>query len=134
MNDHQKIALEHPCRSDDERTSDRYRYTRQTHTVVLTVDLDPDGLLWHSSTASLPGFMPVRDILRNYALDALRGVGDASLGEWEEWTGYAFHVRRRLTEREQRQVGEVVDVRGTPEAQARYERVRRYLPPGTPVV
>jgi hypothetical protein len=102
MNDHQRYALEHPCRSDDERTSYRYRYTRQTHGVVVTVDIDPGGPVWHASTVSLPEFMPVRDFLRNYALDALRGVGDASQGEWEEWTGYAFHVRRRLSEAESR--------------------------------
>lgn len=46
----------------------------------------------------------------------LQGVGDPSRGEWREWSGRAFHLRRRLSEVEQRRVGPVVDVRGTPEA------------------
>jgi hypothetical protein len=53
----------------------------------------------------------------------LTGVGDATLGEWREWTGYAFHLRRRLSAREQRGVGPVVDIRGTAEAQARARRL-----------
>lgn len=46
----------------------------------------------------------------------LQGVGDPTLGEWREWSGRAFHLRRRLSAREQRSVGQAVDVRGTPEA------------------
>lgn len=47
----------------------------------------------------------------------LAGVGDASLGEWREWTGNAFHIRRRLSEAEQRRTGlRAVDIRRTPEA------------------
>lgn len=49
------------------------------------------------------------------ALDELAGVGDPTLGEWHEWTGKAYHVRRRLTPEEQQSVGPVVDVRRTEE-------------------
>ena len=69
-------------------------------------------------------------MLRTRALDALSGVGDASRGEWEEWTGYAYHVRRRLSLREERAVGPAIDIRGTTEADARLRRVRQWLPDG----
>ncbi len=84
------------------------------------------GPVWHASAAALPGWPTDRTTLRRFALDALAGVGDADLGEWEEWTGYAFHVRRRLTPAEQAPIGEVVDVRGTPEAKRRLARVWQY--------
>lgn len=58
----------------------------------------------------------------------LDGYGDATLGEWPEFTGRAFHLRRRLTATEQRQVGDVLDVRGTPEAERRLQVVMRELP------
>jgi hypothetical protein len=63
-------------------------------------------------------------------LRVLDGVGDATLGEWYESGGLAFHVRRRLSEVEARIVGTVVDIRETPEALQRFERMRRHLPPG----
>ncbi|HZR50090.1 MAG TPA: hypothetical protein VFB06_11280 [Streptosporangiaceae bacterium] len=50
----------------------------------------------------------IRAVLEREAERQLAGVGDASLGEWREWTGKAFHIRRRLTAREQRAVGTVV--------------------------
>ena len=62
------------------------------------------------------------------ALRALADVGDASLGEWEEWSGYAFHLRRRLSHEEAMCVGPVVDVRGTHEGQRRCGSVKRYVP------
>jgi hypothetical protein len=61
--------------------------------------------------------------LEEEAMRQLRGVGDASLGEWREWTGRAFHIRRRLSAGEQRRVGPVVDVRRTPEAALRAGRL-----------
>jgi hypothetical protein len=69
------------------------------------------------------------DMLRDIARDALRGVGDPLAGEWEEWTGKAFHVRRRLTEDEAEAIGEAIDIRGTPEYEKRIDRMRPMLPP-----
>lgn len=59
---------------------------------------------------------------------AILRVGDPTLGEWEEWSGYAYHVRRRLTPIELQAVGPVVDVRGTSESKARLAAVARWLP------
>ena len=49
----------------------------------------------------------------------LAGVGDAALGEWREYSGRAFHLRRRLNAAEEQSVGPAVDVRGTDEARRR---------------
>lgn len=57
--------------------------------------------------------------LRSLAMDALAGVGDETLGQWEEWTGRAFHVRRRLRNKEQEGIGQAVDIRGTAEGRNR---------------
>lgn len=90
--------------------------------------------MWHVSIAPTGIVLP-QDVLRTYAFEALAGVGAALLGQWEEFTGYAFtgyafHLRRRLTEAEQTAVGDVVDIRGTPEQEKRWRAVRRYLPTG----
>lgn len=88
------------------------------------------GPVWHVSVAS-PGFA-LRAQLEKECERQLAGVGDASRGEWREWTGRAFHLRRRLSAREQLSVGDVVDVRGTEEARRRYERLGpllAYVPP-----
>jgi hypothetical protein len=67
------------------------------------------------------------------ALAELDGLGDPAAGEWREWSGSAFHLRRRLTVAEQAAVGPVVDVRGTPEAAERVaalpRKLRDLLPP-----
>lgn len=76
------------------------------------------GPVWHASVASQRG-IPIRSMLEAEAVRQLAGVGDPSLGEWREWSGRAFHIRRRLSEAEQRRVGPVVDVRGTSEAARR---------------
>jgi hypothetical protein len=68
-----------------------------------------------------------RSLLRDYALAALAGVGDTGQ-EWEEWTGRAFHLRRRLTAEEENITGPVLDVRGTEEGRRRADRMRRILP------
>lgn len=65
--------------------------------------------------------------LRQRCLVALAGVGDPS-AQWEEWTGRAYHIRRRLTPEEQSVTGPVLDIRGTPEAQHRFDAVARELP------
>ncbi len=48
---------------------------------------------------------------------ALRGVGDAALGEWRELGDTAVHLRRRLTAKEMDVAGitGVRDIRDTPE-------------------
>jgi len=64
------------------------------------------------------------------ALDALSGVGDATLGEWKETGEKAVHVRRRVSDRERASIGglDVIDVRGTPEATRRVDRIRPFVP------
>ena len=84
--------------------------------------------MWHASIAPAGTVPYSREALRLLALRALAGVGDARAGEWEEWTGYALHLRRRLTEEEAAQIGPVVDVRGTREGQQRCAKMRRYVP------
>jgi len=74
------------------------------------------GPVWHASAAGEVG----RAELRRRALDALSAVGDKRLGEWHQWTGVAYHVRRRLSAQEQMLVGPVVDIRGTEEADQRW--------------
>jgi hypothetical protein len=86
--------------------------------------------VWHASAASIIAKAVPGEKLRLVALDALRGVGDESLGQWEEWPGYAYHVRRRLTLAEQSAVGVAVDIRGTPEQERRWSAVKKFLPAG----
>jgi len=74
------------------------------------------------------GGYPIKTLLEQMAERALNGVGDASLGEWREWTGRAFHLRRRLSEKEERMIGPAVDVRHLPEGRERFEAVRRRQP------
>ena len=86
--------------------------------------------MWHVSIAVNPNVgRPSKDEILEQALRVLRGVGDAHLGEWSEW-GNAFHLRRRLSAKEQERVGVLRDVRGTPEAKARLDAVRQWLPKG----
>jgi hypothetical protein len=54
-------------------------------------------------------------------LNALEGVGSRLFGEYENWTGKAYHVRRRLSVEEEAIIGPAVDVRGTREALCRVE-------------
>lgn len=83
--------------------------------------------MWHASTAS--PFLTVWE-LKLCALDALEAVGDQSK-QWEEWTGKAYHIRRRLTPEEQEYVGPVVDIRADrDEVDRRLAPVRHILPPG----
>ena len=84
--------------------------------------------MWHASIAPAGVVHYGRESLRALAVRALAGVGDATLGEWEEWHGYAFHLRRRLNAREMTSVGPVVDVRGTLDGRRRCARARRWVP------
>lgn len=60
-------------------------------------------------------------LAREMALGALKGAGDAALGEWHE-QGSAYHIRRRLTADELRLAGNLTvrDIRGTPEERKRF--------------
>jgi hypothetical protein len=80
------------------------------------------GPVWHVSVAS-PYAGVQRAVLEAECERQIVGVGDPALGEWREWTGHAFHLRRRLSVREQREVGPVVDIRGSDEARRRAERL-----------
>lgn len=59
---------------------------------------------------------------------AVEGVGDEVSGQWEEYTGKAFHVRRRLSAEEQESIGPAIDIRGTPEAMSRINNIRMVMP------
>jgi hypothetical protein len=88
------------------------------------------GPVWHASVAARS--LPIRAVLERQAERELAGAGDASLGEWREWSGAAFHIRRRLSEAEERRTGPVADIRRTPEAARRAEAVGAmlsYAPP-----
>jgi hypothetical protein len=64
---------------------------------------------------------------RRRALAELDGLGDPALGEWHEWSGSAYHIRRRMTAAEQDRVGPAVDIRGSDEARARAAVLGRRL-------
>ena len=85
------------------------------------------GPVWHASVAG-PGLG--RTQLRNLALGALHGVGAPLLGQWDEWTGRAFHLRRRVRPEEEEIVGGMLDIRGTAAVGERLAPVRAWLPPG----
>lgn len=84
------------------------------------------GSVWHASvTNHSPGGL---GLVQPYALDALNGVGDASLGEWREHHK-AFHVRRRLSAAEVEASGLVmVDMRGTVEGKMRLHKMMEQFP------
>jgi hypothetical protein len=95
------------------------------------MDLNLGGPVWHASAAShwtATGRVLERDGLRKRAMQALDGVGAKELGQWEEWTGRAFHVRRRLSAEEEKITGPIKDIRGTKEALERVERVLAAAP------
>lgn len=50
------------------------------------------------------------------------------MGEWQEWSGTAYHIKRRLSRKEQQSVGQPKDIRGTQEQDTRQLAVRKYLP------
>jgi hypothetical protein len=83
--------------------------------------------VWHASIAPQIGTYSSA-VLRQFALKALDGVGSEALGQWEESTATAFHIRRRLTPEEEARVGPAVDIRGTEESMKRFDVVRRLLP------
>lgn len=84
------------------------------------------GPVWHASTGNVRLFTEAQ--LKAEAITQLEGVGSALLGEWHEWTGYCYHLRRRLTPEEQQSVGPVLDIRGTKEASRRCKLISRIMP------
>ena len=77
------------------------------------------GPVWHASVAG----SIIKAVLWQEAERQLAAVGDPLLGEWREVGEKAVHLRRRLSEREQRGVGPVADIRGTDEAKMRAGRL-----------
>ena len=55
------------------------------------------------------------------------GVGD-KVHEWHDWTGKAYHVRRRLRPDEEVTIGCAIDLRRTEEAAQRFLSIRHLLP------
>ena len=87
--------------------------------------------MWHASVAPFDRLQHGHTWARTQAHVAIENVGSANLGQWEEWTGCAFHLRRRLSDAEVLLVGPVVDVRGTAEGRRRLKAIRDvnpYLP------
>ncbi len=81
------------------------------------------GPVWHSSVSANLDV----ERLKTIAIHVLEGVGDPE-HEWYEWTGRAYHVRRRLTDEEQKLTGPAVDCRGTGEWSKRYYDIAHKLP------
>lgn len=75
------------------------------------------GPVWHVSVAPRVPYVG-RVMCEGRALETLLGLGAAHAGEWREWTGSAFHIRRRLTKAEARGL-ELRDIRRTVEAHRR---------------
>lgn len=85
--------------------------------------------MWHASAASIGRIrQQSEETLKQAAYRALDGVGDAHLGEWLEWSGYAYHIRRRLTPLDAVHIGEAKDIRGTAEAERRRQVMLPFLP------
>lgn len=134
MNRAAQTALRHHCRLSIETMHPRFgMLDRSGFSVVLTVNSGYEcieagfgGPVWHVSVAPLRAFYGAT-LCEKRALQALDGLGAPELGEWREWTGRAFHIRRRLTADEQLPVGPVVDIRRTPEARDRAAALPRKL-------
>jgi hypothetical protein len=85
------------------------------------------GPVWHASAGPILERL-TRDQAAAVAVRALSGAGD-KLQEWHEWTGYAFHLRRRLTKTEQESIGDAIDCRGTKEGILRLNAIIDVIPP-----
>lgn len=83
--------------------------------------------MWHASFAPAPGLDLSRGSQFDIALDALKGVGDASLGEWRDVGDKAVHVRRRLSVQEQAVIGAACDLRRSDVGVERLEKALRWL-------
>lgn len=90
--------------------------------------------MWHASVAYHGRLAVPEGEFVDRAMRVLRGVGDASAGEWIEVTSRAVHVRRRLSADEVEMSGLTPrDIRFTDEAVARFDalpaQVRRVVAP-----
>ena len=65
--------------------------------------------------------------MREIAINQLAGVGNP-VREWPEFTGRAYHLRRRVTLKEQAVTGDALDLRGTSEAMRRWHLAKLELP------
>lgn len=92
---------------------------------------DLGGPVWHVSARQITG-----DWGGSFALarHALRDVGDASRGEWEERTERTriLHLKRRLSASEDELVGPLRDIRGTDEERRRLHALVREAPAARP--
>lgn len=75
--------------------------------------------MWHVSIKN-NGNIPS---LKSIAKEQLTGVGDTERGEWEEITPNAYHLRRRVSEKEESQIGPAIDIRGTEEESWRMKKL-----------
>lgn len=88
------------------------------------------GPVWHCSVADTRKPFPDMEAFRGLAYEILDGRGDPRLGEWEEPSHIAFHLKRRLAASEQMSVGDVTDIRGTSEGYERFLKMQKFLPVG----
>jgi len=83
--------------------------------------------VWHVSAAPMLGRVFTRSELKTICRSALHHVGVTDK-EWEEYTGFAFHLRRLLTDTERKQVPGVEDLRGTSQGMRRLDAIKAELP------
>lgn len=86
--------------------------------------------MWHVSVRATP-----EAVAWAMAEQELRGLGDASAGEWRERGEHStVHLRRRLSDAERAAAGGlgVRDIRGMPEERARLLRLLREVPQVAP--
>lgn len=89
------------------------------------------GPVWHASACDhspLALTIDKNPVLEKAARKALQGVGERSLGEWVEYNTRFVHVRRRLSVKEQKIIGEVIDIRNTQEAIDRVNAIWQDIP------
>jgi hypothetical protein len=84
--------------------------------------------VWHVSIASQ--FILPTTMYEKQAKEILRNVGDSSLGEWSQKTKQAYHLRRRISTKEQEKIGPAIDIRGTEEEIRRLDIIKQFLPKG----
>ncbi|HEY3484296.1 MAG TPA: hypothetical protein VGK49_02880, partial [Ilumatobacteraceae bacterium] len=120
-----------PCFLAIETMHPRYGTRNGMWTEVLTIntgymEANFGGPVWHASVSHRHLSSLTIGERASRAMGVLRGVGDATLGQWVEHTPGATHVRRRLSVAES--VGfELRDIRWTDEAARRAQAIPRHL-------